>query len=359
MQKYYDYFLGAASPSGFADFFKQLCDNNSPLRTYIIKSGPGCGKSTMMRRIGARIIKSGYSIEFIHCSSDPDSLEGIICRELNFAIADGTAPHILEPSLPAAKQDVISLYDSIDKQALICNLENLRDLFVSNAGFHERSARFISAAGSLFFDAERGAVRCILRDKLIRYVLSLEKKLLPPLNTQKGIEALRFSSAVTPKGIVNYAHDNAINNDRIYVLDDKFGAAGHFLLEHLLTFALNSGYDVTVSRSPLSPYEKIDMLEIPDLSLCLVLSSYIIPVEIECAKKINMLRFYSKDMLGSNKNRMAFSRKAALQLLAQASLLMNEAKSVHDKIEAIYKVNIDFGTVRKREQAVLDELHLL
>ncbi len=93
MQKYYDYFLGTTAPGGFADFFRQLCDNASPLRTYIIKTGPGCGKSTMMRRIGARIIKEGYSIEFIHCSSDPDSLDGLICHQLGFAIVDGTAPH--------------------------------------------------------------------------------------------------------------------------------------------------------------------------------------------------------------------------------------------------------------------------
>lgn len=358
MQKYYDFFLGATSPNGFADFFRHLCDSGCPLRTYIIKSGPGCGKSTMMRRIGARIIKAGHSIEFIHCSSDPDSLDGIICRELGFAIVDGTAPHILEPKLPAAKQEVVSLYDTLDKQPLIENFEKLRELSAANACAHERAGRFIGAAGALFNDAQRCAARCVLDDKLKKYALSLQKKLLTPAADSAGRAELRFSSAVTPKGIVSYAHDNSLNCKTVWLLEDRYGAAGYRLLQLLRDAALTAGYDVTESRCPMSPYDKLELLEIPALSLCFTLSSRFIPVHLEQAKRVNMQRFYDKAMLGEHKNRIRFSERACVGLLQQASALLTEAKAIHDKIEDIYKNCVDFSAVRKKEKQLIVDLGL-
>ncbi|MEG0750988.1 MAG: hypothetical protein RR998_04505 [Oscillospiraceae bacterium] len=87
-----DYYLGATTPCGFADFFRLLADDPS-LRLYIVKSGPGCGKSSLMRRVSERVAACGCSLEYIHCSSDPCSLDGVVCRALGFAIIDGTAPH--------------------------------------------------------------------------------------------------------------------------------------------------------------------------------------------------------------------------------------------------------------------------
>ncbi len=358
MQKYYDYFLGATAPCGFANFFSQLCDNASPIRTYIIKSGPGCGKSTMMRRIAARIIKEGLSVEFIHCSSDPDSLDGVICRALGFAIVDGTAPHVLEPAIPAAKQEVVSLYDTIDRQALTGSFETLRDLFAANAALHERAARFVSAAGALYLDAERGAARWVLEPKLEKYARSLAKRLLPAAGGGQGTATLRLTSAVTPKGIVSYARDNSANSETVYLLDDRHGAAGHLLLTKLRDAALAAGCDVVESRSPMSPYDRLEALEIPSLSLCFTLSSYFAPVRIDGAKKVGMQRFYDREKLAESKNRLSFSRRAALDLLAQASDLLAEAKGVHDRIEAVYKGNIDFERVREKEREVLASLGL-
>ncbi len=46
-----DFFLGANSEHGFFSHFGQLQDPYSQEKTYIIKAGPGTGKSTMMKRI--------------------------------------------------------------------------------------------------------------------------------------------------------------------------------------------------------------------------------------------------------------------------------------------------------------------
>lgn len=73
----FDSFLGVSSGSGFYGYF-HLLENTPDLYLYLIKSGPGCGKSSMMKEIAKITIEKGESVELIHCSSDPDSLDGAI-----------------------------------------------------------------------------------------------------------------------------------------------------------------------------------------------------------------------------------------------------------------------------------------
>ena len=48
------------------------------MQMYLIKSGPGCGKSTLMKRLAIKAEQKGEPIQRIHCASDPDSLDGVI-----------------------------------------------------------------------------------------------------------------------------------------------------------------------------------------------------------------------------------------------------------------------------------------
>lgn len=41
-----DFFLGATTPAGFKGYFTQLA-REPGVQLYLIKSGPGCGKSTL------------------------------------------------------------------------------------------------------------------------------------------------------------------------------------------------------------------------------------------------------------------------------------------------------------------------
>ena len=66
-----DFYLGALGPHGFCGYFDRLC-HEPGRQMYLIKSGPGCGKSTMMRKIAEA---SPFPVQRIHCSSDPDSLD--------------------------------------------------------------------------------------------------------------------------------------------------------------------------------------------------------------------------------------------------------------------------------------------
>lgn len=82
------YFLGANSGEGFVSRFDELDCMLGLNRKIIIKGGPGTGKSRMIRRVAEHYEGMGKSVEYIHCSSDPDSLDGIIVDELGVCVAD-------------------------------------------------------------------------------------------------------------------------------------------------------------------------------------------------------------------------------------------------------------------------------
>ena len=71
-----------------------------------------------MRTIARDLEENGYAVEYILCSGDPDSLDGIFIPELKTGFVDGTAPHVIEPKYPAAAEQYINLGTFYDVKAL-------------------------------------------------------------------------------------------------------------------------------------------------------------------------------------------------------------------------------------------------
>lgn len=86
------FFLGANTYRGFCSLFDQLkCDDS--WQTYVLKGGPGTGKSSGMKKIADTI--GDKNTEYIFCSSDTKSLDAVILHHKGVSIADGTAPHVV------------------------------------------------------------------------------------------------------------------------------------------------------------------------------------------------------------------------------------------------------------------------
>mgnify|MGYP001150233811 CR=1 FL=1 len=91
------YFLGGNTPSGFYSLYHQLSDPARMRALYIIKGGPGSGKSTLMRRVERHVQAAGLETEQVLCSGDPDSLDAVMIPGLGAALVDGTAPQGVVP----------------------------------------------------------------------------------------------------------------------------------------------------------------------------------------------------------------------------------------------------------------------
>lgn len=62
-----------------------------------------------MRRIAQAAEERGLEVQYVLCSGDPDSLDGIYLPALGQAWVDGTAPHVTEPRLFGVDSDYVNL----------------------------------------------------------------------------------------------------------------------------------------------------------------------------------------------------------------------------------------------------------
>lgn len=345
-QRELDFFLGALSPTGFASCYPQLVKDVNAISPALLKAGPGCGKSTLLRHVAEHLRQLGETVELIHCSADPDSLDGVICAARGFCAVDATPPHALEPVYPIVFEDIVSLYRAVDRQKLQQHREELVALFRQHKALTERATRYITAAGSLLQDSMRVALSCTNTEKARAFAGALARRYLPPAEGT-GCEKVRLLSALTPRGLCFYRETIPKLADTVVVLDDEYGAASRILLYALRGLALERGYEIITCYCSMSPFEKIEHLFVPSLRLCFATGNSWHPVLLPGQRTIHCTRFCSRDGLRLRRQRLRFNKKAAQELFAQAVCVLQEAKACHDSIEEYYRQATDFSFLEK------------
>ena len=323
-----DFFLGATTPAGFKGYFEPL-RREPGMQMLLIKSGPGCGKSTLMKHLAQAAEQQGQRIEKIHCASDPDSLDGVIFLDQKRAIIDATAPHVVEPDAPGADELVVSLYHTIDAGKLAPHRDEVKALFARNAALRGRAARYIASAGSLMLDSRR-AEACT--------------RLLPRTEGTAS-EELRLLSAITPKGMVFYRGTVEALADRYVVFRDDYGAVSRLLLELIRAEALARGYHIITCPCAMHPEDQIDHIFIPALRLAFLTDNLWHPIQLPGVQAVRCTRFVDRENLSGFRARLRFNDRAASELIDQAVALMAQAKNCHDELETYYRAAVDFDQV--------------
>lgn len=350
------YFLGCSSPEGFHSFFGELCPTHSGGYTYIIKGGPGTGKSSLMKRINSALTDAGIETELIYCSSDPASLDGVYAPALNCWIADGTSPHTLEPKYPGAAQEIVDLGRFWDKDILRSRADEVIALADENAACHRRCRRFLEASALLREDILRLTLGCTDTAKIKRAASRIASREFGRPTGRIGEESHRMISAVTPDGIIFFTDTVRQLCERIYIIEDDNIASSAALLSLLRGYALSGGHGIITSPSPLSPDGEPEHLLIPDLSLGFVTSNKLHPAEFDGAIKINSSRFTDRAALRRHMSRLNFTKKAYGEFIGEAIASLESAKSIHDDLESIYISAMDFSHMDELAKSIAEDM---
>jgi len=244
------YFAAANSCKGFVSYFDRVFDRNKFDRVFIIKGGPGTGKSSFMKKILSELSFPKVSAEAILCSSDPSSLDGIILASEKGRIAfiDGTAPHATDAKIPGAKDELIDLGKNWDSRFLIAEKEKICSLSVEKSVAYSTAYSYLSVAGKCEEISER-----IFEDNYDRTASqTFCKKLASELtDVGKGIKTQRLYSAFCKYGKITL--DTLKNKaERIIKLscDDAFAG---FFLEDLASVLDYMSADYISVPTPLFP----------------------------------------------------------------------------------------------------------
>lgn len=339
-----DFFLGAIAPAGFCSYCARALPDVQDGTVILLKAGPGCGASALLRHIARTLTSEGETVELIHCAGGPASLDGVLCKARQLAAFDASAPHALEPAYPGAFEDVVCLYGDTDRALLQRSRAQIVELSRQYELHMQRASRYITAAGSLLQDSARAALCCTDCAKVRAFARALSRRYLPALDTA-GREDVRLLSALTPDGLVVCTDTVRSLADTVVVLDDEYGAASRVLLQELRALALEKGQHTVTCYCSLSPYEKIDHLIFPAARVAFVTGNSRHPMRFAGQRTIHCARFAHKDGIRLRRKRLRFNRKAAAELLEQTVRILREAKALRDALETLYRQAIAPGAL--------------
>ncbi len=350
------FFLGANTPKGFYSLFNELYSPEDGWVLYIIKGGPGTGKSSLMKKVAQKAEKKGLYCERIYCSSDPDSLDAVIIPSLKVSIADGTAPHVLEPKYPGVSEVIIDLGAYRNDTLLREKRTEIIEKCKQNSAEHKKCVDFLEAVKGVDNDMRKIAISAVNTSKLERFSRHLEEKEIPVSSEKNGKMLKRFLSALTPKGFTLFYDTVPALCENIWVLEDDFGAVSRLLLKYLTAAALNNGHDCIVCPCVMNPETKIEHLLIPSLNTAFFSANRFHPWENSKHRTISCRRFYNEDILKDHRARLLFDRKAMDELLNEAVSHLEKAKEIHDDLEKYYIDAMDFDKMNKDADVLINKI---
>ncbi len=348
-----DFYLGANSQNGFVSYFTEFENPYNDYISYIIKGGPGTGKSALMKKLGASF-DDEILTEYIHCSSDPDSLDGVFLHEHKLTFCDGTPPHVIEPQYPGAFERIINLLDAFDNESLLKNKYYIVKYSLMISSYHNKYCNLLKCVNVLIADSISTLKGYVDKEKLKKTVNSLFKA---EVKNQKGSGAKthkRLLSAFTPKGIITYNNSIDALCENIYLLQDKYDLITDDFMSMMYDKLLAANYETYVCYNPLCPDKKISHIIVPELKLGFISQNKYVKVSPNCAAKtINYTRFIHSDYIAKHKQVLKFNEKAAAPIVEEMLLTMKKAKDLHDVLESYYTPNVNFDLIDKKYKKLL------
>lgn len=341
------FFMSAHTPSGYVSRFNSLYDAAEGWRAYILKSAPGA-VAQLLSKAGKRFEDAGFSVEYIHCVSDPDGVAAVVVPEIKTCIIDGMPPHCINPKFPGVVEEEVMLF-SPDFERLISKRDQILQFAARAAAFYDRAYRFLSAASSLQGDTFRIASEHFDSEAVDKYTTGVTKRLLSPHKGVGGVKT-RYLSGLTAKGVVSYYDNVAASYNRVFAIEDEYGVS-RMLLSMLRDKAVAAGHKVISCENFMS--EGPEHLLIPDASVAFVTSNSYHRAEGKACRHINIKRFMDTDSMRLKKARIGFNRRAARELYNQAVSLLVEAKANDDIVRDCYKPYDGLDKAQKKVDALV------
>lgn len=346
------YFLGCNSADGFVSIFNELYDPYDGWTLYIIKGGPGTGKSTLMKKLCSEADKKKISYEKIYCSSDPDSLDGIIFNDLKISVADGTSPHILEPKFPGAAEHFIMLNNFWNKEILAENRDSIIKYSTLISAEHAKCVKFLKASQIIQNEIKRIVLLNTDTEKLKRFILREKRKNETDLDINKIPQIrTRILDAVTPKGILFQKETVYSQCDDVIIIKDGHSVISPIIIDELIPFYLKQRKDIIKCKSFINPLNLCEHIILPEIKKAYITDNYNFNLKTD-ANYIHATRFYRKISAGE-KEILNSALKAKLNAIEKASGHLKNAKELHDKLESYYKEAMNFDELNKYSDIII------
>lgn len=329
-------FPGSNTYAGFCGYFEGLVQRSQ--RCVILKGGPGVGKSTLMADAGRHFEGLNQPVTYYHCSGDPDSLDAVWAEEAGFLMLDGTAPHVVDPMIPGARDSIVNLGICLKEGELSAHRQEIGDIGEEMGACYARAYRYLKAAYMMRQDAA-AVYDAAFSEKDRR---EMEKELIALLpDGPEGQLSHAFAGAITCKGVIQQV--DSILTGQVYCLDLPWGFDGNALFSSLM--ARTGHLSGTVYHDPL------------DGAACCHAEwgGAVFTTAVMMDARVFTPSF-NGNILRREGQRLSFDRAVYDLNLNQAVEALAAAKALHDRLERYYIDAMDYSRLSAVKQEVMEEL---
>ena len=344
------YFAASNSERGFFSYYRECFDTARIKQIVAVKGGPGTGKSRFMRDVAERAKEEGWAVEYIYCSSDADSLDGVILtsKENCVALLDATAPHVYEPSLPGVREEIVNLGSFWDRNKLCESGELITLLNEQKREAYRKCYRYLRAEGELMkvFDGLSAPYR---KRQALDTLAQKQVRDLPKGRGYQATPALIRSVGMCGEVIFDTYFASA---EQTILLEDCYGCAQIFL-EAIGELAIKNQWKIRISHDPVFP-DRLDGIFLEEFRKAFV----ILPKTIEKprGRVLSLRRFVKVSEMRGVRGELHFTRRLMDAMRQGALEALREVKELHFALEECYASAMDFEAKEKFTKSFCDRL---
>ena len=336
------YFAASNSAQGFKNYYPEVFTRADLV--YIIKGGPGTGKSSLMKKYAHRAESKGLECEYYYCSSDPASLDGVLIHGENkvIGVLDGTSPHTCEPRFPGAREEIINLGEFWDGELLRKQKNEIIALTERKSAEYKSAYTFLRSVGNLRAVRDGLIVDALLVEKLRATVGRIAS--LYPVGKMRYIPAM--VNSVSMNGQIRF--DTLERNAKKIHVVKKFYGVEHILLDELFKALCDREVSARVSFDPVTP-EHVDAIYLENDQTAYIIEQNNNTEEENLYKSLedntvllNSKRFVDIEALRDIRSELRYTARLAQSSLDGALHSLSKAKIYHFLLEDIYGKAMDW-----------------
>lgn len=355
-------FPGSNTPSGFYSYYDNIISQDNANKIFIIKGGPGTGKSSLMRRIANHFSERKIEIEYHHCSADPNSLDAIVIVPARVAIIDGTFPHAIDPQTPGAIDEIINFSPFWNEKEIRSNKQMIIQTNKKRKSLFAKSYYYLGAAKQVYDAYAKAQATTLNHDafhkmeqSILSSIFDQHQSVQTRPDGQLGHSRHLFGSAITPDGFVDHLHTIIGKTKHIYTIKDAPGASAHNLMDLVRTKSLKLGLDIECFHSPICP-EAIEDIVIPALDLAVTVSNDYHKAKIVPTHVYDLRGCFIASLLAELEDELTCDRELIASLFHRGIATLGQAKDQHNILESYYIPHVRFDDMNPIIESVIAQI---
>ena len=325
------YFAASNSSEGFCSYYNEVFNPEKLYKIYVIKGGSGTGKAFFMKEIAKCAELNGFSVKYIYCSSDANSLDGIVINEQKIAVLDGTSPHIYEPKYIGAVESFVNLADFLDEKMLLSSRKVIENISAEKQRGFERVYRELAAYGKISENMADLVLPCLKLEKMRNYAT----RFADGLAKGNGNEERLLTRSIGMRGLSSF--DTYFENAKIYYEINDYFETAHFMMREIYLSVKEKKIDLCISNNPIIK-ERIDILCAKESGLTFEITNRMD----SGVRSINMRRFVDSSAISKIRQKYRSLARVRDNILDLAIEEFENIKKYHFILEEIYGSAMNF-----------------